>query len=343
MRRLGKSWDNLTGLFMGQNPAPMTAMTTGTTGQGSSQQLPIGIKKRNRDQDDSGFESDPVNSPPKRQRSKKQFIVEKKELRAYFRLLEDPLVYEFLCNDICRRISDKYLLAMVFAYFKRADFLLREYNRINFFLCLYLANDMEEDEEDYKFEIFPWALGHQWRKRYGRFMARREKLWGKMDYRAIVSRKCCEEIMSLMPDHWIWMRERPEHHAGAVRVYRGVEPDEANLPYPRGPDKSPRACEPCSKLLQSQMSSQTSFYMSDEETDILDEDEGDKAAVKVVPVHALPPCTFDLGGLRQTLRDENENIFLHEQDDSAFLHGRDESSFYFTASQQDNIFITGEE
>ncbi|XP_016041689.2 speedy protein C [Erinaceus europaeus] len=162
------------------------------------------------------------------------------ELQAFLSLLEHKLFQEFLSNDPCFQISDKYLLAMALVYFWRAKLQLSEYTLGNLFLALYLANDMEEDLEDPKCVIFSWALGTDWLPRVGVFLRQREELWARMDFRAVVSRQCCEEVMGRQPSHWAWTRIRRPHHGGAQRGWSKVQ-----TPLPRGPGLSPPHCALC--------------------------------------------------------------------------------------------------
>nr|XP_011719072.1 speedy protein C isoform X3 [Macaca nemestrina] len=104
----------------------------------------------------------------------------------------------------------------------------------------YLANDMEEDLEGPKCEIFPWALGKDWCLRVGKFLHQRDKLWARMGFRAVVSRQCCEEVMAKEPFHWAWTRDRRPHHGGVQRVCPQVP-----VHLPRGPGLSPPHCSPC--------------------------------------------------------------------------------------------------
>jgi len=57
---------------------------------------------------------------------------------------------------------------------------------------------MEEDDEDYKLEILPWALSPDWRGKVTRFLRKRDRLWARIGYRAVVSNKCCQEVVALL-------------------------------------------------------------------------------------------------------------------------------------------------
>ncbi|ELT95767.1 hypothetical protein CAPTEDRAFT_223231, partial [Capitella teleta] len=225
----------------------------------------------------------------------KKCVVQRSEVDAFFKLLGDPLIEDFLSRDICRLVSDKYLLAMVFAYFKRACFTLRQFTRMNFFLALYLANDIEEDEEEAKYEILPWALGSSWQTKYLHFLKKKDKLWKKMEFRALVSLKCCEEIMLLRPDHHVWQRQRQPIHGGATRSYL-KDPSDDGLP--RGPNATPRFCSHCIKLVECDPDSPetNNWYLSS--TSESSQDEGYRMrSVKVKRMDAIPiPTTDDMDG-----------------------------------------------
>ncbi|KAM6156466.1 putative speedy protein-like protein 3 [Erethizon dorsatum] len=126
---------------------------------------------------------------------------------AFTRLLEDPVIRRFLAWDMNLRASDKYLLAMVIAYFSRAGLFSWQYQRIHFFLALHLANDMEEDDELAKLDMFFFI--------YGRNLAQIPK-FHKLRYDFIccmgwdlrVTREECEEIQDYDPGLWVWKRDR---------------------------------------------------------------------------------------------------------------------------------------
>nr|XP_044998741.1 speedy protein E4-like [Jaculus jaculus] len=127
--------------------------------------------------------------------------------KAFTNLLENPVVKRFLAWDRDLLVSDKYLLAMVIAYFSRSGLSALQYRPIHFFLALYLASDMEEDMEDAKQDIFKFLYGET-NAPHRTFHKLRFQLFRSMGYRAWVSREECEEIQAYNPDLWVWKRDR---------------------------------------------------------------------------------------------------------------------------------------
>ncbi|XP_071962643.1 speedy protein A-like [Antedon mediterranea] len=264
-----------------------------------------GWKRRH---DWQGIDSDMVGSlAPIKRLKNSSMTVKSKEMNAYFKLFENEIIQDFLWMDKCAKIADKYLLAMVFAYFKRAEFKIKQFTKINFFIALYLANDMEEDEEDFKYEIFPWALGRDWRHKYTRFLRKKDLFWKSINFRAAVSRRCCEEIMAIAPYHGIWQRNRADHHGGA---YRNYDTDDEFLP--RGPGASPVHCEACAKkgtyvyTPSSSEETDDGYLLLYSCTDTSDE-ETDQAV----------PKSFDMRGLQNTLQtsDDSYSYFWADKDE----------------------------
>ncbi|XP_064232540.1 speedy protein E4-like [Aotus nancymaae] len=124
--------------------------------------------------------------------------------QAFNRLLEDSVMKRFLAWDKELRASDKYLLAMVIVYFGHAGLLSWQYQCIHFFLALYVANDMEEDNQGPKQAIFYFLYGE---KRSQRPLFQKLQFqFCSMRCRAWVSLEELEEIQAYDPEHWVWAR-----------------------------------------------------------------------------------------------------------------------------------------
>ncbi|XP_036896220.1 speedy protein E4-like [Sturnira hondurensis] len=127
---------------------------------------------------------------------------------AFARLLKDPVVKGFLEWDKSLWLTDKYLLAMVIAYFSRAGLFSWQFQRIHFFLALYLALDMEERYHAPKEAIFSFLYGDSNCARRPLFHKLRFQFFRSMGYRAWVSKEECEEIQAFDPELWVWKRDR---------------------------------------------------------------------------------------------------------------------------------------
>ncbi|KAM3932742.1 speedy protein 1-A-like [Leptodactylus fuscus] len=132
---------------------------------------------------------------------------------------DDEDIKLYLDRDRCLKTSDKYLLAMVLTYFRRAKLRIKEYRQY-FFPSLFLANQFEEDEE-FRDEIYAWTPGRTLRTiKRNQLFHLRDLMLIKMDFRAWVEKETCDLIMAQDPDHWAWKRQREDHHSWAIRWFR---------------------------------------------------------------------------------------------------------------------------
>ena len=166
-------------------------------------------------------------------------VVQGSELRDFLALLDTPQISMILKRDRCYAMADRYLLATVFVYFKRAELRVEEYTERNFWLALYLAHDQEEDDDKIKWELLPWALGLQWQPSYWAMMRDKEVLWRRMGHRSLVSRRQCDQVMALSASAAVWARTRTACHGGAKRS----NPEEQYIP--RGPLQPTPVCARC--------------------------------------------------------------------------------------------------
>ncbi|XP_054567079.1 speedy protein E4-like [Eptesicus fuscus] len=128
--------------------------------------------------------------------------------QAFTRLLEDPVIKRFLAWDTNLRLSDKYLLSMVVAYFSRVGLFSWQYQRMHFFLALYLALDMEENYQAPKEAILSFLYGKNNCSLRPLFHKLRFQFFCAMGWRARVTREECEEIQAFDPELWVWGRDR---------------------------------------------------------------------------------------------------------------------------------------
>uniref|UniRef100_A0A8D2DY69 Uncharacterized protein n=1 Tax=Sciurus vulgaris TaxID=55149 RepID=A0A8D2DY69_SCIVU len=121
------------------------------------------------------------------------------------RLLEDPVVKRFLAWDKNLRVSDKVRFSPLTSC--RAGLFSWQYQRIHFFLALYLASDMEEDNQAPKQDIFYFLYGKSYALR-PLFHKLRYQFICSMGWNTRVSLEECEEIQAYDPKLWVWGRER---------------------------------------------------------------------------------------------------------------------------------------
>jgi len=296
-------------------------------------------------------------------------LVTSQEIKHFHKLLELVEIKEFLSRDLCGTHADNYLLAIVFIYFKRASLQMAEYCPRYFWAALYLAHDQEEEEDQFKWEILPWALGPNWNEKKYSFYDFKFSFWKRMNYRSAVSRRQCDQIMNLSKGSSIWSRIRRESHGGAIRQMEG----ETFLP--SGPHNPPNKCHRCPRqfyyvsqeldeenfpIFGSQNSQELNNQLSQDVFHSYGNSEAEMLEAAKDTKRILLTCTdSEVSLLKETLcnglriantgkDDEEESMFLsdvsqdsHKEND--MIGSQNKKSFYidFGIPTTDNTFATG--
>ncbi|XP_071969461.1 speedy protein 1-A-like [Engystomops pustulosus] len=150
----------------------------------------------------------PEHQEPSPKKKKIDLAQQKEEMADFLNLLENEYIIQFLSSDSSRTSSDKYLLATVCEYFRRASLPTKHY-RNYFFPALYLASQFEEQDSDIRTEILFWALEGFWFLKIEHFLHYRDLLFKRIGFKAWVDLDTCHQIMAEDPTHWAWTRERP--------------------------------------------------------------------------------------------------------------------------------------
>lgn len=126
-------------------------------------------------------------------------------------LLENAFIKTMIEMDEKCLLLDKYYLAMTYCYFLRCNVGLNEFYVFTFLAALYLVHEIEEDNDYGRMIIFnSLKFGKEKldRRILYKFNKLRVYLWIKMNYRAIVSRTTCIQIIDMMPNQATWHRSR---------------------------------------------------------------------------------------------------------------------------------------
>ena len=109
-----------------------------------------------------------------------------------------------------------------------------EYTRDNFFIALYLAHEIEEEREEDRWNLLPWALGKTWRGKVHHFVKAKNYLWQRMDFKAIVSAKACKQVFQIesFKKLKVFLRHRNDTHTQMDRIPIG---DDKAIFIPQGP------------------------------------------------------------------------------------------------------------